>query len=196
MITAVGLPRRCGAIIVSIAVIVVCGENTTPTSPDSPPPSVVQLGPQLLQIQHNPATPFCSVPTGTGATLLVARATLSWTGAEWVAKAADAASGDFELHFHESGAALASGVSVSGTIKGTLIHAPDLFQGFPTYTAQVTFGSDNLTTLSGIAAPAGGATNLPIAAVDGTGRGTATLTDGAGLVCLAASFHWTLIPTS
>jgi len=196
VIADVCLPRRWSAVIVSLAVITACGENQSPTGPDTPAPAVVQLGPQLLQVQHNPATPFCGVPAGTGATVLVARATLSWTGTEWVGKATDSASGDFEMHFHEAGPASASGVSVSGTITGTLIHVPDLFQGFPAYTARVNFGSDNRTALSGIAAPAGGATNLPLAAVEGTGSGTAALTDGAGLVCPAASFQWTLVATT
>jgi hypothetical protein len=165
-----------------------CG-GSTPTTPDSPAPAMVQLGPQILQLYQNPTTP-CGIPAGAGATLIVTRVTLSWSGSEWVARTTSAAVGDVELHLRPAGSITSTRIPVSGTISGSAVHVPELLFGATPYTARITFGATSVVSLSGAATPE----NRPEPAkIEGTGNGSATVTDGAGIACSGTSFSWTLV---
>ena len=179
---------RYGVAVLSLASIAGCGGQSAPTAPDTPPPAVVQLGSQLFTV--GPSTPPCGGFSGT-APSIGTRVTLAWSGSEWVGTAASAAAGDVELHFRPAGTAAQNGqLPVAGNIKGTAIHLPELFVGFPPYNARVNFGSDNRATLSGAAAPAG--SPLPYSYVEGTGVGPATFSGDAG-TCASAAFSWRLV---
>jgi hypothetical protein len=49
------------AVIVLLAALTACGKSN-PTALDNLPSEIVQLGPQLLVIQHYPGVPSCGVP--------------------------------------------------------------------------------------------------------------------------------------
>lgn len=176
---------------VALVGIAACG-GSTPTSPASAP-DVVQLGPQVLEIEQQPSAPFCGVPAGTAATLLVTRVTLAWSGSEWAATPTSAASGDVALHLRPAGTGSGARVPVSGAISGTAIHVPELFVGFPAYTARITFAAGGQTTLTGTAVAAGNP--FPSSEIDGTGTGSASVTDGAAITCPGTSFAWRLYPS-
>ena len=183
---------RCSRTVLSVVLVAVvaCG-GSTPTTPSTAPPDGVKLGPQGLSIEHHSSPVPCGVPTGVSTTLVFNNMTLSWSGSEWVATATTAAGGDVELRFRQSGTLGANGFAVAGTIKGTVMHMPELGPTIPAYTARVNFGSG--ATLTGIALPPRNST-VPYQAVLGTGTGAATLSDGAGLVCAGTSFSWMLVP--
>jgi hypothetical protein len=186
--SARGLVRLVLSLIACVPVAA-CGSGT-PTSP-TPPPAIVRLGPQILEIFHKPSSPLCGIPAGVDATLIVTRVTVAWSGSDWVATPTTSASGDIQMHFRPSGTASAASLAVTGTITGTAIHLPDYLQGFAAYSAQVSFAAGSPATLTGTATSAG--TKYPYAEVDGTGTGTVTLTDGAGLVCPGTSFSWMMV---
>ena len=125
--------------------------------------------------------------------MIVTRVTLSWSGSQWTAKPTTAASGDVQLNLRPAGTATADRLMVNGTISGTAIHLPELFVGVPPWIAQVRFPAGGQVSLSGVATVGGPSSYEEIR---GTGAGSATVTDGANLVCPGTSFVWTMVPAS
>lgn len=179
--------RPTHALIALLVMTAACGKST-PTGPE-PAPTVLTLGPQFILISQDPSTPGC------GSTNVTTALTLTWSGAEWIAAASGPEAGTVELHFRESGSAAGNGpIPVTGTIKGTATHLPQFLGGVPPYVAQLDFGSDGRTTVSGTIIPPGTTTPYPFAIVEAHGTGSATATDGAGTVCAGTSFGFTLAP--
>lgn len=177
---------------VLLAVLAGCGGSpTSPGSRDTPAPDIVKLGPHLIMIEHHPTTPFCGIPTGTGGTVIVTRVTVSWSGSGWTATPTTSASGDVQMFLRPVGDATASSLTVNGTISGTAIHLPELFVGVPPWNAQVRFPAGGQVRLTGLATAAVGGAYTEIR---GSGAGSATVTDGAAVVCPGTSIAWTMVP--
>ena len=120
------------------------------------------------------------------------RVNLSRSGSDWIATASSPAAGDVELRLRESAGVPGMSLQVSGSIRGTAIHLPELAT-VPVPDVQVNFGSDGRTGLSGVAF---GVTSLtPVAGMDGIGAGTITLRDGAGQSCTTTGFAWWMART-
>jgi hypothetical protein len=125
--------------------------------------------------------------------MIYTRVTVSRSGNEWVATASSAAAGDVDLRFHQSSSqVLSNSFPVSGTIRSTGIHMPELIQ-LPPWDARANFGSDGRTALTGVAFSAGfaGATT---GGLDGQGTGSIVMSDTAGHACSGTGFSWSVFP--
>jgi hypothetical protein len=136
---------------------------------------------------------FCGIPAGAGGTVIVTRVTLRWSGSEWIATPTTAASGDVEVHLRPVATTTVVPFFVTGTITGSAIHQPELFQGAPPWTARVTFAAGGQSTLNGTVTVTG---QNSIEEIRGNGTGSATVSDGAGVACAGTSFAWSMFPSS
>ena len=163
-------------------------DGSSPTEPDMPS-VVVATGPQVLRLTYQGS---CTAPDGRPFLPFVyVRVVVTRSGNEWIAAAAAADAGDIELRFHASGPVVVSGsMPVSGTIKGTAIHNPELLPALPASTTRVNFGTDGRTGLNGFAFSASALT--PATGVSGFGSGTVTLSDAEGRSCAGTAFGWGL----
>jgi hypothetical protein len=159
-----------------------CGGSST--APDANASALVPLGPQLLRVTSCAFTPPAPVFP-----LLYTRVTVSRVGNEWVA-VAGSGSGDVELRFRQTGAALNGSMMLAGTIKGTAIHVPALAGSLPAWEGVVNFGGNAATTINGVAFSASAL--FPTAGLDGVGAGALTITDSTGRTCSATGFSWAL----
>ena len=167
-----------------------CG-GSGPAAPDPATASLVALGPQVFRM--SPPSPCAGVSREFLAPFVYTRVNVSRSGSEWIATASGATAGDVELRFHQSSSRVVmNSVEIAGSIKGTAIHMPELFQG-PAWDARVNFGSDGRTTLSGVAFAAG-FVGAQTGGLDGLGTGSVTLSDTAGHSCTGTSFSWSVFP--
>lgn len=138
-------------------------------------------------------TSACSAPGDPRLFAFVhSRVNLSRSGSDWIATASSPAAGDVELRLRESAGVPGMSLQVSGSIRGTAIHMPELAT-VPLPDVRVNFGSDGRTGLSGVAF---GVTSItPVAGMDGIGAGTITLRDGNGQSCTTTGFSWWMART-
>ena len=96
--------------------------------------------------------------------------------------------GDVELRIRVTSSNPAATL-VSGTIKGTAVHMPDVApEIFPAADTRVNFGADGRSTLNGVIFPL--TPGALTGAFDGIGTGALTVRNGSGDSCGAASFSW------
>ena len=179
---------RC-AVALWLIILPGCG-SSSPAAPDSGASTIVATGPQVLRATIQ--TP-CAQSSRDFLAMIYSRVTVARSGNEWIATASSAAAGDVELRFHQSSSqVLANSFQVSGTIRGTGIHMPELIQA-PAWDARANFGTDGRTMLTGVAFAAGfaGATT---AGLDGQGSGSIVMSDTAGHSCSGSGFSWSVFP--
>jgi hypothetical protein len=160
-----------------------------PTAPGDGPSTTLQIptGPQVLRL--SPIT-TCRLPNTVP--LVYTAVTVTRVGSEWIAKATSVEAGDVELRIRVTSSNPAATL-VSGTIKGTAVHMPDVApEIFPPGDTRVNFGADGRSTLNGVIFPLtpGG----PTGAFDGVGTGALTVRNGSGDSCGGASFSWRVFP--
>jgi hypothetical protein len=166
-----------------------CG-SSSPAAPDPGAATIVATGPQVLRATMQ--TP-CAQTGRDFLAMIYTRVTVARSGNEWVATAGSAAAGDVELRFHQtSSQVLANSFQVSGTIRGTGIHMPELIQA-PAWDARANFGTDGRTVLTGVAFAAGFA-GAATGGLDGQGTGSIVVSDAAGHSCSGSSFSWSVFP--
>jgi hypothetical protein len=164
-----------------------CG-GSTPTGPTSSTGDIVAAGPQVLRILSRAS---CSALDRGVLPLVHTRVDVARSGSEWMATASNAAAGDVQLRFRQSGSsAIAGSFPVTGSITGTAVHMPELFPG-PGWEARAVFSGP--ATLSGVAFSAG-LFGSATAGLDGVGSGTLTLADNAGNTCTGTTFSWSIFP--
>ena len=178
----------CGAVLCGV-VLFGCG-SSSPASPESGVATIVATGPQVLRATiQTPCADFTRNFLG----MIYTRVTVARSGNEWVATASSAASGDVELRFHQSASqVLANSFPVSGTIRGTGIHMPELIPA-PAWDGRANFGGDGRTTLTGVAFAAGFA-GAQTGGLDGQGSGSIVVSDTAGHSCSGTGFSWSVFP--
>lgn len=166
-----------------------CG-SSSPAAPDSSAATIIMTGPQVLRaVMQQP----CAESRLNFLAMVYTRVTVGRSGNEWVATASNTASGDVELRFHQSSSqGPANLVQVSGTIRGTSIHMPELIQA-PAWDARANFGTDGQTMVTGIGFAAGVA-GAPTAGLDGLGSGSIVMSDSEGHSCTGSGFSWSLFP--
>lgn len=166
-----------------------CG-SSSPAAPDGGAAAIVMTGPQVLRVAMQSP---CAEARLNFLAMVYTRVTVGRSGNEWVATTTNTAAGDVELRFHQSSSqGPANLVQVSGTIRGTAIHMPELIQT-PPWDARADFGTDGRTTLTGIAFAAGVA-GAPTAGIDGQGSGSIVMSDTAGHSCTGTGFSWSAFP--
>ncbi len=174
-----------------LMLVTLSGGCSSPTEPD-PSGGIVTTGQQLLRVaMGSRAGPPCTMPGIAGAFQMAwTRIHVTVSGSEWFGAATSAAGGDVVVRFHQSGqpSLIAGTMEVAGTISGTAIHQPELFQG-PAWQSRISFS--NSATLSGVAFAAG-ALGFPASGIDGLGTGTLTLTDGNANSCSGTEFSWSI----
>jgi hypothetical protein len=122
--------------------------------------------------------------------LIYSRVLLRQDGSEWVGTASSPAAGDVELRFGQSFGPPGAGITVTGTIKGTVRHMPEVVPTLPAWESEVNFGTDG-GTLTGLPV-GGGSTITPTTSFDGTGKGTVTAHSSIGAACVSSAFSWGL----
>ena len=158
-----------------------------PTAPGDGLSTTLQIptGPQVLRVSAG----TCRLPNTVP--FVYTAVTVTRLGSEWIAKATSVEAGDVELRIRVTSSNPAATL-VSGTIKGTAVHMPDLDGGrFPVET-RVNFGADGRSTLNGVIFPL--TPGAPTGAFDGIGTGALTVRNGSGDSCGAASFSWGVFP--
>jgi hypothetical protein len=171
------------AALASVGLVAACSDSgpTTPTRPSVA--DQVAPGAYVLRI-----TSACSAPGDPRIFAFVhSRVNLSRSGSDWIATASSPAAGDVELRLRESAGVPGFSLQLSGSIRGTAIHMPELAT-VPLPDVRVNFGGDGRTGLSGVGF---GVTSItPVAGMDGIGAGTITISDGAGQSCTTSGFSW------
>lgn len=176
------------AAIACAVVMPACG-SSNPAAPDSSATTIVTTGPQVLRAAMQAP---CAQSSRDFFAMIYTRVTIARSGNEWVATA-NGASGDVELRFHQSSSlVLANSFQITGTIRGTGIHMPELIQA-PAWDARANFGADGRTTLTGVAFAAGFA-GAQTAGLDGLGSGSVVMSDTAGHSCTGTAFSWSVFP--
>jgi hypothetical protein len=173
-----------GLAALAVASVVAACSDSGPTAPGGGSVSdQIAPGAYVLRI-----TSACSAPGDPRIFAFVhARVNLSRTGSDWIATASSPAGGDVELRLRDSAGVPGMSLQVSGSIRGTAIHMPELAT-VPLPDARVNFGSDGRTGLSGVAF---GVTSItPVGGMDGIGAGSITVSDGAGQSCTTSGFSW------
>jgi hypothetical protein len=99
-----------------------CACSGGPTAPGDEPSTTLRIpiGPQVLRL--SPIT-ACRLPNT--AAFVYTAVTVTRLGSEWIAKAASVEAGDVELRIRVTSSNPAATL-VSGTIKGTAVHMPDV----------------------------------------------------------------------
>ncbi len=164
------------------------GCSSGPTAPGDGPSTTLQIptGPQVLRVS---AVTTCRLPNTVP--FVYTAVTVTRVGSEWIARATGAAAGDVELRIREVSSNPAATL-VSGTIKGTAVHMPDIDPGkFPGDT-RVNFGDDGRGVLNGVIFPL--TPGSPTGAFDGIGTGALSTSNGSGDSCSGASFSWMVFP--
>jgi hypothetical protein len=179
---------RCLAVLAGSMVLAACSESG-PTAPGVP--SVAdQIAPGVYVLR---ITSACSAPGDPRIFAFVhSRVNLSRSGSDWIATASSPTAGDVELRLRDTAGVPGMSLQLSGSIRGTAIHMPELAT-VPLPDVRVNFGSDGRTGLSGVAF---GVTSLtPVAGMDGIGAGSITVSDGAGQSCTTSGFAWWMART-
>jgi hypothetical protein len=174
---------RSLAALASAALLAACSDSG-PTAPSGGSVSdQIAPGAYVLRI-----TSACSAPGDPRILAFVhSRVNLSRSGNDWIATASSPAAGDVELRLVATSGVPGFSLQLSGTIKGTAVHMPELAT-VPLADVRVNFGGDGRTGLSGVAF---GVTSItPVAGMDGIGAGTITISDGAGQSCTTSGFSW------
>jgi hypothetical protein len=186
---AMRAPGHLRSLAVLVAAVLASSCGSSPTTAD-PSPVPITTGPQVLRIGFIGPLGSCPLDQRSFFPTVYTRVIVSRTGNEWVGTPGSAASGDVEVRFRQSGAAVIAGsMPVSGSIKGTAVHLPELLSGLPA-AVRVAFGSDGHSTFIGFAFTASAIATG--AGLDGTGTGPITFSDDAGHSCTATTFSWSM----
>ena len=163
------------------------GCSSGPTAPGGPATTLqIPTGPQVLRVSAG----TCRLPNT--APFVHTAVTVTRVGSEWIASAASVEAGDVELRIRVTSSNPA-GTRVSGTIKGTAVHMPDVApQIFPAGDTRVNFGADGRSILDGVIFPL--TPGARTGAFDGIGTGSLSVSNGSGDSCSAASFSWMVFP--
>jgi hypothetical protein len=169
----------------TVAALLSACSDSGPAAPGGLGADQISTGAYVLRI-----TSACTAPGDPRFVAFVhSRLNLSRSGNDWIATASSPAAGDVELRFQVTSGAPGGSLRLTGAIKGTAIHMPELTT-VPVPDARVNFGSDGRTTISGVAF---GVTSItPVAGMDGIGTGSITLSDGASVSCTTPLFSWVM----
>jgi hypothetical protein len=175
---------------IALVVAAACGGNS-PAAPDDATAAIVATGAQVFRMSLQ--SPCAQASKDFFPIFVYTRVNVARSGNEWMATASGAAAGDLEISFHQTSPRIVmNSFQIAGSIKGTAIHMPELFQA-PAWDGRADFGTDGRTALTGVAFAAGFA-GAQTGGLDGLGTGSVVLTDTAGHACNGTSFSWSILP--